>query len=329
MKRWISSLTTRFFAYASLFGNDYYRQFCCIGLVLAGMLWTLPNSASAEQNVDGTRVFRAGFLQRGFSAVDPRDAKAALEVHAREISRFLELKAVAKVVMFADMASMENALRNNDLDLASIPTIEYLRIRESVPLIPSFVGIYKNGPGIRYVVITRKDSGIRSVPDLKGKSILLPAVAVYEPCHLWLDVLLLKAGKGGRDTFFNQVRESAKISNSVMAVFLRQADAAIITRSGLDINLDLNPQLGTQLIALAESPNLSDNVICMMPGTTEEFRNNLYKALLRLNESKSGQQVYTMLQSTGISPYKPEHIQELSDLLQEHKRLKAKTAKRK
>jgi ABC-type phosphate/phosphonate transport system substrate-binding protein len=329
MKRWISSLITRFFEYGRFCGNYYFRQFCYIGLLLAGTLCPLPDCVSAEQNVDGTRVFRAGFLQRGFSAVDPRDAKAALEVHAREISRLLELKTVAKVVMFADMASMANALRNNNLDLASIPTIEYLRIRESVSLIPSFVGIYKNGPGIRYVVITRKDNGIRSFPDLKGRSILLPPVATSEPCHLWLDVLLLKAGKGGRDTFFNQVRESAKISNSVMAVFLRQADAAIITRSGLDTNLDLNPQLGTQLIALAESPNLSDNVICMMPGTTEEFRNNLYKALLRLNESKSGQQVYTMLQSTGISPYKPEHIKELNDLLQEHKQLKAKNTKRK
>jgi len=329
MKQWISSLTIRLLASARLCVNDYFRPFCYMGLLLAGMLSPLPDCASAAPNVDGTRVFRAGFLQRGFSAVDPRDAKAALEVHAREISRLLELKTVAKVVMFPDMASMTNALRNNDLDLASIPTIEYLRIRETVPLIPSFVGIYKNGPGIRYVVITRKDSGIRSFAELKDKSILLPPVAVYEPCHLWLDVLLFKAGKGGRDTFFNQVRESAKISNSIMAVFLRQADAAVITRSGLDTNLDLNPQLGAQLTVLAESPNLSDNVVCMMPGTTEEFRNNLYNALLRLNESKSGQQVHTMLQSSGISSFKPEHIKELSDLLQEHKRLKAKTAKRK
>jgi len=298
-------------------------------LLMANAMFSAVLTVSADQQGGGPKVFHAGFLQRVFSNVDSRDAKAVLEVHASEISRVLDLNAVAKVIMFEDMETMTEALRKGELALASIPAIEYLRNRETVLLIPSFFGVYQNGPGINYVLITRKDRGIRSFSDLKGKSILLPPVTSHEPCHIWLDILLLKTGNAERDKFFSQVREPVKISSAIMSVFFQQADAAIVTRSSLETNLALNPQLAAQLSILIESPNLSDNLVCMTPGSTEKFRNSLYQAMLRLNESKSGRQVYTMLQTSGIAPYRQENNKELDDLTQEQNPLKSKTLKRK
>lgn len=298
-------------------------------LVLVVLLWALPVCAAPNQEDDMPKLFRSGFLQRVFTSTDPRDARAVLEVHIREISRELKLNVNANVVMFASLKSMIDSLRKGELELASIPSVEYLSIRETVPLIPSFVGTNSNGQGINYVVITRTDSGIRSVSDLRGKSILLPPAAIYEPAHLWLEVLLMKAGKGKRDTFFSQVKELPKISKAIMGVFFRQADAAIVSRAALDTSRQLNPQLETQLTVLAESPNLSDFVVCMVPSTSERFRNDLTKALIRLNESKSGRQLYTIFQTNGVTPFKPAYLEGLENLLSEHKRLKAKTAARK
>jgi ABC-type phosphate/phosphonate transport system substrate-binding protein len=297
-------------------------------LLPALFLCGLPARAAAERDDDKLKEFRSGFLQSVFSNTDPRDAKAVLEVHSREISRELGLNITGKVVMFTTMASMADALRNGRLELASIPGIEYLRIRDTLPLIPSFVGTNSKGQGIRYVIITRKDSGIRSLADLKGKAMVLPLGTVHEPSHLWLDVLLLRAGHVGHDSFFREVRESPKASAAIMGVFFRQADAAIVTRTGLDTSRLLNPQLETQLTILAESPELNDFVVCMTPGTSEKFRSDIYRALLRLNESKSGRQLYTIFQTKGITPFKPAYLVELETLLREYNTLKAKAAKR-
>jgi ABC-type phosphate/phosphonate transport system substrate-binding protein len=306
-----------------------YQPLMIMFMIVVVILWALPVHAAAEQDDGMPRVLRAGFLQRVFYDADPRDAKAALEVHSREVSRYAGLTAPPKVVMFADMASMAEAIRRGEMELATMPTIEYLRIRGKVPLIPYFVSANNNGLGQRYVVIVRKESGIRSFSDLKGKSVLLPLVAKHELGHLWLEVLLMQAGKGGSDSFFRQVRESPKISHAIMGVFFKQADAAIVTRAGLDTSRQLNPQLETKLTVLAESGNLSDGVTCMIPATPEKFRNSLSKAVIHLNETNGGRQLYTIFQTSGVIPFKPAYLEGLEELLREKSRLKTKSAKRK
>lgn len=298
-----------------------------ITMVLAG-LGAVTLGAATEQHGQLPKVFRTGFLQNVFADTDPRDAKIVLEMHSREIARDLGLNLTAKVVFFSDIGPMLDAIRNGELELASLPSLDYLRIRKKVSLIPSFVGTNIANKGIHYLVITRKDSGISSFAELKGRSILLPPAATYEPARLWLDVLLLKEGKERRDAFFGQVKESPKISKAIMGVFFRQADAAIVTRSGFDVSRQLNPQLDAQLMVLAESPNLCDLVVCMLPGTSKKFRDDLSRSVIRLNDTKTGRQMYTIFQSGGMALFKPEYLDGLEELLREHDRLLARKSKR-
>ncbi len=306
-----------------------FRCGAALFLLLALRLWIQPACVAAEKDDGSSQLFRTGFIQNAMMNTDPRDAKAVLEVHGREISRLMGIPLNVKVVLFSEMDFMTNALRNGELELAAIPSIEYLRIRNTVPLIPSFVGNNRYGTGITYVIITRKDSGIHSFAELKGKSIMIPSAAKFESSRIWLEVLLMKAGKGGLDTFFSFVKESPKLQNAIMGVFFRQADAAIVTRTGLNTSCELNPQLAAQLTVLAESPNLSDAVVCLIPGTSEKFRTKIYNAMLQLNETKSGKQIYTIFQTNGITPFKEEYLDGLEDMISEHKRLKAKSTTKK
>lgn len=296
--------------------------------LLVMLFCNLPVSGAADDERI-PKQFRSGFLQSVFSNIDSRDARAVMEVHSRKIAKELKINIMDKVVMFESTKSMVDAIRKGEMELVSIPSIDYLQIRETVPLIPSFVGTNSNGHGNNFVVITRKDSGIKSFSGLKGKSMLLPPISIYEPGHVWLEVLLLRIGQQKRAPFFSYVKEAPKINKAIMEVFFRQVDAAIVTRAGLEISSQLNPQLQTQLIILAESPNLSNFVVCMNPTTSENFRDKLYKALIRLNESKSGQQLYTIFQTQGIIPFKPEYLKGLENLLSERKVLKKETLARK
>lgn len=99
-------------------------------------------------------------------------------------------------------------------------------------------------------------------------------------------------------------------------------------KAALDANGQLNPQLNTRLIVLAESRNLSDSVTCLPPSPPETFRANLTKTVLRLNGTRSGQQLFTLFQSNGIATFKAENLEGLEHLLGEHERLKTKSSKR-
>jgi ABC-type phosphate/phosphonate transport system substrate-binding protein len=300
-----------------------------IFIMAALLLWALPASVSADQDDGMPKVLRAGFLSRIFADIDIRDAQATLELLTREISRNMGLNTNSRVIIFSDMTSMTNAIRDGELDIVSMPTVEYLRIRDRVPLIPSFVGAHNNGMGTKYLLIARRDKGIRSFSDLKGKNILLPQANKYEESNVWLDVLLMKEGKTKRTSFFGQVRESPKVSHSIMEVFFRQADGAIVTRAALDASGALNPQIYRQLTVLAESQFLSDGVTCLLPTTSETLRRTLVRAIQKVNESTSGRQLYTIFQTSGTLPFKPAYLEGLEELLAEQARLKTNTAKRK
>jgi len=298
-------------------------------LLWSCIFWQLPSSVAAEPGEAKPKVLRVGFLLSDFSDMDPRDAKAGLEVQTRRISHSMGLGPDPQVIIFPNTQSMSDALRRGELELVSMPGIEYLKLRKTVPLIPSFVAATNGGLGTRCVIIARKDSGIRFFADLRGKSLLLPSFGSHYLGQLWLDVLLLKAGKGARDSFFGQIKEPPRIFNAIMGVFLRQSDAAIVTRLALDASRKLNPQLEAELSVVAESGNLNEGVTCLIPRTPEKFRNQLYKVLLGLNDSSGGRQLYTIFHVDGIRPFNPACLEGLEELVNEHDRLKGLSGRRK
>jgi ABC-type phosphate/phosphonate transport system substrate-binding protein len=308
--------------------NEVLRPKKALYLLLIAMLFLMPCHVLAEQGSDMPKVLRMGFLQKVFFDMDPRDAKAAMEVQGREISAALGLNTTPQVMVYADMTGMTDAVRRGGLEMVSMPSIEYLRLRKKIPLIPAFVGTNIKGQGFRYLIVSRKDSGINTFTDLKGKTILAPSNSRHELSHLWLEVLLMRSGRSDRNKYFRQVKESQKASNGIMGVFFRQADAAIVTSSALETAQKLNPQLEKQLQVIEQSGNLSDGVACLLPSSSERFRRSLVDVVIRLNESARGRQLFAMFQSNGVTTFKAEYLHGLEELIQEHERLKLKKNKR-
>ena len=302
------------------------RILSTIFLLAAGIFGVVSVSAASSLSTDKPRLFRAGFLTEVFTITDPRDVKAVLELHCEEVARSMEVTTTSEVILFPSLESMIVALKNQQLEMVSMPSIDYLKVRETIPLIPSFVGIRSVGPGIDYVLITRNDSGIRSLADLKSKSLLLPQASRYEPAHVWLDVLIKRIGETDRDKYFGYVRELNKVSSAIMEVFFGQADAAIVTRHGLSLAQELNPQMQSQLLVLLESPNLSDSVVSLLPNMPDKFQNDAIQAMHELSDSKTGRQLFTIFRSRGIAPFIPEYLMPLEALLEEQRQLNVKMA---
>ena len=299
-----------------------------IGLLMLIFLAVPPNLCRGEQGDDLPNILRSGFLARVIADVDPRDAQATLELMTKEVSRNIGLNTSPRVVLYPDTSSMIAAVSRGELDMVSLPTIDYLRLRNTVPLVPAFVGLHKDGVGLRFVLITHRDSEIRSISQLKGKTLFSLSANKHESAHVWLNVLLQKEAKGNPSTFFRRIKEVDKLSQGIMGVFFRQADCALVTRAGLDAARLLNPQLEKQLVVIAESRELSDGVTCFPAGMPEKTRHILSNAVMQMSSSATGRQLFTIFMTSGVAPFKRIYVEGLEELLREESSLKSGLARK-
>ena len=299
-----------------------------IGLLMVIFLAVPPNLCRGDQGDDLPKILRSGFLARVIADVDPRDAQATLEIMTREVSSNLGLNSSPKVVLYQNTRSMIEAVHRGELDMVSMPTIDYLRLRDAGFLIPAFVGLHKHGVGIKFVLITHKESGIKSINQLKGKTLLTLSTNKHEPAHVWLNMLILKVTKENTASFFRQVKEIEKVSQGILGVFFRKADAALVTRAGLDAAILLNPQIEKQMIILAESRELSDGVTCFPASMPEKTRQILSRAVLQMSTSTSGRQLFTIFQTSGVVPFKEAYLEGLEELMREESCLKGRIVRK-
>jgi ABC-type phosphate/phosphonate transport system substrate-binding protein len=296
-------------------------------LLPAATMGGAPSTGADLQDVL-PKVLRVGFSTRIISDIDPRDAQTAMELWTRVLSRSMGIKTLPQTVIFKNSADMLESLKKGELTIVSLPTIDYLKFRDETRLTPSLVSSSNEGRGREFVLITRRDSGIRTFADLRGRSILLLSPTKQEVSHLWLDVMLMREGKRDRSSFFRQVKEATSASQAMMAVFFRQADASIISRGAFETGKALNPQIGSQLSIISESKPLIGDITCFPSSVNEKLKRSIEYAALHLHESAIGKQMFTLFQIERTIPFKPSYLDGVLELLRERDKLLAKLTRK-
>lgn len=302
----------------------------CGIIALAAPLFLLsqPALAASERDEPLPKVLRVGLMAGIFVDTNTSEAQVAIELWAREMARILGMKSSAKVYIFPDLSSMSGALRRGTLDIICLPCVDYIKTRNSLSVDPLFVAANSVGQGREHLLITRRDSGIRSFSDLRGKNITLLPPAKQEASHIWLDVLLMKEGKRVRTGYFRQVGESSTASQAIMAVFFRQTDAAIVSRGTFETAVALNPQLGHRTRVVTKSASLAGEVTCVPSTTGENMRRRIMNAAMQMTETSVGRQMSVLFQIDRLIPYKPSYLDGLAGLLREQANLRGKLARR-
>jgi phosphonate transport system substrate-binding protein len=300
---------------------------CTILLLPTATFGGPPVTGAELQNII-PKVLRVGFSSRVFSDTDPRDAQAAMELWTEELSRSMGIKALPRPIIFRNTADLIEAVNKGELIIVSLPAIDYLKIRDEARLTPSIVSSSNAGKGREFVLITRRDRGISTVADLRGKTINILPAAKQEVSHLWLDVLLMREGKRDRSSFFRQVKETASASQAIMTVFFKQADAAIVSRGAFETSKALNPQIGNQLSVIAESKSLMGDISCIPNMVNDKLKRSIEYAAEHLHESTIGKQIFTLFQIDRTIPFQPSYLDGISDLLRERDRLLTKLTRK-
>lgn len=269
-----------------------------------------------------------GFSGQIFLDVESAEARSIMKVLAAEVMKEHFPNGTSESLILSDDSSLERAFLDKRVDLAGITTDEYVRLRDRAPIEPSLTSTAAGNPYHQLVLLVRRADGIRSLTELRGKK-LTASMGQSKTIHLmWLETLLMKEGFDKPGEFFSAVKEVRRPSQAILPVFFLQADACLTTRQAFDVVRELNPQIGTDLVVLARSPDFVSGVMVFRSDLDGGVKARILEILERLPTNSYGGQILALFRMNRLLPWRPEYLETVEALLKEHESLRKDLARR-
>lgn len=147
------------------------------------------------------------------------------------------------------------------------------------------------------LLVVGREAGIRSIKDLPGKRLAL--MDSDELTEVYLETLLLTAlGRTGPERLGPITRET-RSSKLTHRLFFKQADAALIYRSGYEATLALNPQIAQRLQVLdAYTFKTRAPSIGLFSAQVDSVqREQMIRTMLEVGRTPRGRQVLELYQA--------------------------------
>lgn len=145
-------------------------------------------------------------------------------------------------------------------------------------------------------LFVRKDSGIKSVGDIKGKRMVFVDRATATG-YLFVVALLREAGITDLDGYFREYYFTGSQDTAVFAVLDGKADVGAVKSRILNKLIEKDPLIKDEIRIIATSMNLPDTTLCIKSSTPEALKTRLKAVLLSMDEDEQGREV---LASMGI-----------------------------
>ena len=283
-------------------------------------------SDSAQGDDDEPNTIRDGFSASIFVDVDRNDAQAVTNLWCNVISRKKGWNSETKI--YDKLSDLENDLKSNKIDLVAMLSNEFVELNKRGLMEPLYVTSSKRGLYESLVLLVRRDSGIRSIGDLR-KKVFIQSRGRFAALHkAWLETLLINDGIPEVKGFFSSFKEATKPSQAVIPVFFRQADACITTRNLFELLAELNPQLNKEIMVLKESSPIASGVIAVSKKLSIQKRNVLHEFLENSHQDPQGKQLLTMFRMDRLVPFRPEYLASIEAFLKEYNELRTRNRKR-
>jgi len=288
-----------------------------LAVVLATAIQLVADPALAA-GAPSPRLARAVLPADMLADVSRKDAEIALAAWAKELGRAAKTPMQTQTSILDDADAVSSAVLRGDVDVFGMATLDYLRLRETLPADPVLVGERGGGPEDEYLIVVRRDSGPATLKDLAGKRVVSHAGAVGALSQMWLDVALHRQGLPDASRFFGEIRSAGRPSQAVLPVFFRQADAAVVTQTAYATLQELNPQLGRDLVVVSRSPKLLFSLMLFSKQAGAELRGLVTDSAFRLPTTTMGKQALMLFKINRVIPFDPANLDGVSWLVREH-----------
>jgi ABC-type phosphate/phosphonate transport system substrate-binding protein len=260
------------------------------------------------------------------------DAKAVSSVLLQQILNDWAVNLNSHVVIYDNIDALRKDIREKKVDIFAVTTPEYFLLRNQVNATPFLTYKLSDRTLDRMLLISRKDSRIRSIFELKKRKI-----AVYSNLNdefnlpsLWLTTRVLKSGGSYGDEYASSVYKVGKGTNAISDVFFKNADAAVVPEMEFDISKELNPQIGAQLCIVDSSKQMLYVVLCYtekLETAMKPYRDcnmqSIADLLCNTNKTANGKQFLSIFRITSFIPFKSEYLKDTEALFNDFRVLSA------
>lgn len=139
-------------------------------------------------------------------------------------------------------------------------------------------------------VFTRKDSGITSVEDMKGKTIAFVERATTAG-YVFPMAYFREHGVTDPNTYFKEYYFAGSHDATITAVLHKEVDIGCAKNTIFNIVAAKDPSIAKDLVILAESPKVPSNALGMRPDLDPVIKGKLRDALLSMHQNLAGRQV--------------------------------------
>lgn len=286
-----------------------------LAVVMLVVVATTRSAACAEN------VFRIGYSSAMFVDVNENDARAAMKVWGNVVARELNVPIETVTTFFRDLPSMEQALRQKQIDVIGMTTPEYAALWEKIEFSPIFLARNGETAAETYLLLAHQDGPVKKPADLRGRSLRVQSSLFASLAPIWLDVFLVQSGLPPTARLVGKATDSSKLAEVVLPVFFRQTEACLVSRSGFALMSELNPQVAQSLVVLAESDPVVPAVLACRADFDSPHRADILAGLADLHTTAAGQQVLTLFTSQALEEHPAASLDSALDLIAKHKRL--------
>ena len=246
-----------------------------------------------------------GMSRMAFSRVNENDALAAYKILTIELGKKLGYELSVEVNLFDSLPDFAQAIRDGRATYVITDTWNVLGMHVEDALDIEFSAVNGDGPMHRWLLLVRRDAGIKTFADLKGKKVIMLYNNMSSLGPPWLETVLLEQGLGAPDRFFTTYETVSKPTVAVLPVFFGQAQACVVDEAAFKVMIEMNPQLGQTLEPLAQSEPMLSGIVCFSHNgwPSAKARADMRESLANLEKEPSGRQLLTLFKCTRLVPF--------------------------
>jgi phosphonate transport system substrate-binding protein len=246
---------------------------------------------------NGTQILRLAVSTDTLAGANVADARAAYKVWLNEVHRqwgYSTAEAVPEV--FIPSEDLVQRVRQGTLDCYGVTALEFAKLVDLTDPDSLVIQDYL-AEGIEYVILVHSGSRFNQLADLRGAHFLYHLHRDMVLLPAWLRTMLAAHNLPEPDSFFASQKFNDSLNQVVLPVFFRRVDAACLARRSWDTAVELNPQLGRDLHALAVSPKVIPIVFGFRRTTTANARKSLIDSIQHISTVPAGREIVALYQS--------------------------------
>ena len=186
-----------------------------------------------------------------------------------------------------DHAAAVEALRNGDADISFMGALPFVLAEAEIGAVPLLSEVYRDAPSYTGRIFVRRDSGIGSLADLRGRNIAF-ADPISESGYLYPLAEFVEAGlidgPGAAEAFFGRVFFAGGYQQAMQAMAEGLVDAAGASQYA---DLLLTPRQQAEVTWIAESAPIPSHVVIARAGLDAEVQDRFTNAMMQLNEPEN------------------------------------------